>query len=443
MTDYLVDHEYPPVFHPEQSPIWLDAVLTALGFAPVSGVDWCEIGCGRGFTAAIMAAANPSMRFTGIDINPGHIAAAEALAEASGLENVSFHCADIRADTGFGRFDYIVTHGIMSWVGDDVRAAIAGFAAGHLTPEGVAAIQYMSDPGGAAFRAFHAVFRALSSHSDPVGEGLRLLTAMRDAKAGFFQLHPHASQTLDNLLRETPGYIAHEYMNPNFSPLSFQDVDHLFATHGLGWCGSATPIENIDAVSLPAQAARIIAPIPERRLRETLKDIARNQAQRYDLFRSAQGGQDDVAHLARLRDVTWTILPSAPPPAALVFDTSIGPVDADERIFGPLLTALHKGPASFAALEKVDPFAGRPGLLNQSLQVAMWVGIAHPVVSRPDVRSARRLNRLLLQQAASGADVPALAVPAIGSGIRVSKELVSDLNRGSGDARLRKLLCLN
>ena len=438
-TDYRRDTVFPAFFHREQSPAWIAAVAAALGRAAARGASWCEIGCGQGYGMAVLAAANPAMRFVGIDINPDHIALAQARANAAELANASFICGDIRDPALVeGQFAHIVTHGVMSWVGEDVRASVADFIADHLTEDGIAAVHYMSEPGGAAFRAFHAVFRSVAHLPDPVAQGLAALKAMRDAKAGFFQLYPHASQTLDALLADPPDYVAHEYLNPTFRPLAFHEVDALFAARGLRWLGSATPMDNIDAVSIPAAAAKAIMPVRERVLRETMKDMARNQALRYDLFARPAAPMSDQAHLSLLRSMIWRLLPGAPAPGRVTFQTRIGPVEGDAAIFEPLMKALGQGDGDFAALERHRPFTGRPGLLNQGLQMLLWAGVAHPVVPVTDPAPAARLNRLLLAER----HVPALACPAIGSGLAFGARDRAALADGSAPRALRQLTAL-
>lgn len=447
-ADYLTDITYPAEFHPEQAPSWLAAVLAALGRVAPAGSDWCELGCGQGFAALMMAAANPGMRVTGIDINPDHIRTAQARARAAGLTNLRFLCADIRdPDLIEGSFAWIVTHGMLSWVGDDVREALAGFVARKLAPDGVAAVHYMSEPGGAAFRAFHSVFRQMIGRPDPVAEGLALLKAMRDAQAGFFQLHPHAAQTLDHLLTQVPEYVAHEYMNPHFRPLAFHEVNKLFADADLQWLGSARPIENIEAMSVPADALKALSGTTDIALRETAKDMARNQAQRYDIFARPSPAPGDGAHLALLRRTVWGLLPGAPFLGAqareMTIATPIGPVGADARIFRPLLGRLGEGAARFDQFEAIAPFAGRPGLLNQSLQMGLGARIMHPVqrMAAPPT-AATRLNRLLLREAREGAHIPALAAPALGSGLEVTPGDLASLREGGGPAHLRMMFAL-
>lgn len=447
-NDYLTATTYPADFHPEQAPSWLAAVLAALGRTSPTGSEWCEIGCGQGFTALILAAANPDMRFTGIDVNPDHIHAARARARAAGITNARFFCADIRdPDPVEGSFSHIVTHGMLAWVGQDVREALVDFVSRRLAPDGIAALHYMSEPGGTAFRAFHSVFRQMIGRPDPVAEGLVLLAAMRDAQAGFFQLHPHAGQTLDHLLKQAPEYVAHEYLNPHFQPLAFHEVNARLSAAGLAWLGSASPIENIDALSLPANTAGMVAGIDDIALRETAKGILRNQAQRYDLFARPAPPAGDRAHLALLRRGVWGLLPGAPVLGAqareLVFNTAIGPVSSDARIFRPLLDRLAQGVAPFDALEAIAPFAGRPGLLNQSLQMALNAHVVHPVQRAPDPGPAARLNRLLLRDAHEGRHVPALAAATLGSGLKTRPEELAALRDGQGPAHLRRILALD
>lgn len=437
--DYIGGIAYPDFFHPEQAPAWITAVAAALGIPAPAAEDssWCEIGCGQGFGATVLAAANPQMRFTGIDIDPGHVATARRRAEAAGLTNLRFICADIREEMpDAGEYDYVVSHGMLAWVGPEVREAMARAVAAMLKPGGIAAIHYMSEPGGGAFRAFHAVFRTLAHRPDPVGEGLALLSAMRAAKAGFFQVHAHAAQTLDGLLARPPAYVAHEFLNATFEPLTFAQVNGLFARDGLRWVGSATPLENIDAASLPGSAAEVVGKVADPVLRETLKDMACNQAYRYDLFTRLPRLQD-TAHLAVLRRQVWCVLPGAPRPGRLQFQSAIGPVEGDARIFGPLLQRLQAGPARFAELEGLAPFARRPGLLNQALQMGLWGRILHPLQPASDTAPAARLNRQLL--AVGAGNPPALAAPGLGSGLALAQAALEDLAAGRADSGLQRL----
>jgi len=103
------------------------------------GFTYLDLGCGHGLNLLFNAAAHPAARFYGLDLNPTHIAAAQAKAEALGLSNVHFALADLTTfaaglpGTGPCRgwpeaYDVVVAHGLASWVGAEVREALIAAA---------------------------------------------------------------------------------------------------------------------------------------------------------------------------------------------------------------------------------------------------------------------------------------------------------------------------
>jgi 2-polyprenyl-3-methyl-5-hydroxy-6-metoxy-1,4-benzoquinol methylase len=80
---------------------------------------YCDLGCGQGYTANLIAAANPAAQVLGVDFNPSHIANARTLANAAGLSNVDFREAsfeDIAARPATPQFDIMAMHGVFSWI---------------------------------------------------------------------------------------------------------------------------------------------------------------------------------------------------------------------------------------------------------------------------------------------------------------------------------------
>nr|WP_253944518.1 class I SAM-dependent methyltransferase [Pseudogemmobacter hezensis] len=423
------------------------AALGRPGPAPDSAI--CEIGCGQGFGLCLLAAANPGRQFIGIDLSGAAIAQARHRARAADLQNIDFICADIRDSAALPDQDFgiILNHGMLSWVEPPAREALFAFIGTHLAAGGVAQTQYMSAPGGEAFRPFRQLFQTLAGRADPVADGLALLRQLRDGGAGFFQLHPHASQTLDNLLREPAGYVAQEYLSPAFDPLPFASLADYATRHGLEFVGSATPMENIDAISLPeGLKSAIAASADDLILTETLKDLVRNQAARYDLWQRPAAALAPQDHMRALADMWWGLLPAAPKldaaSKALAFPTRIGTIEGDPAIFRPLLDRLGEGPARFDQLMELAVFDKRPGLLNQVLQMGLHARILHPVQGFDTPEAAARLNRHLLAEAKAGLEIPALAAPPLGSGLVVAGGDLQTLAAGTAPAWLRGLFAL-
>lgn len=419
---------YPAFFHRELSPTWLSATLTALGYAAPSpdGARYLDIGCGSGFTLTLLAAANPSMQFVGIDPDPVHIATARTLVEAGGLGNIAFHQMGVgeylATMTSGAGFDFIVSHGVYSWVDPQVRNDFQAAFARLLKRGGVASLHYMTQPGAAPFAAFHSVFRQMATgHGDDekgMEAALDLLSALKQNGAGFFAAHPAAADTLAHLAKEDRGYIAHDYLGEHFHPLHVADVMADMSTAGLTYAGSGTPIENIDILSVPGKVLPLVQKESNPVLRETIKDMARNQAMRRDLYIRDPQPLAPRDHMAALRAWQFTILPGAPQAGPLTLDTRIGPVEAPADIVTPVLARLSQGPARFADLESLRPFAAQPGLLNQTLHLLMSAGIIHPLASlNGDSNPAERLNAVLLDRLRAGHAVPALVAPELGSAI--------------------------
>ncbi|WP_159744523.1 class I SAM-dependent methyltransferase [Luteimonas cellulosilyticus] len=415
---------YPMHFHREQMPAWLHASATALGFrAPdlATPYRWCELGSGAGLTALVAAACNPSGRFTAVDADTAQIARARGIAERAGLANLDFIHADLReyATHGGEPFDLVVSHGLWAWVSDEVRNAMLAIVDRRLARGGLLELGYMSHPGASqlqgAQRLLHEAGRLLEGETPArVSGALSLLRDLADGGAGFFAEHPGASRQLDAMEREPAGYIAHELVGAHWQPQHVADVIRAFAGVGCGFLGSATPIENIDALSIPGRLQARLRTLPPGPLAETARDLARNQSLRRDLFQRDAHRLDAAAHLAALDALVFAALPGAPSTLTgdLRFETRIGPVTGARDLFAPALDALAQGPRSFATLRALAPYDAAPGLLNQALQALTWAGFVHPCLSSRRDTPADALAR----QLAPLADAPALALlPAIGS----------------------------
>ena len=88
---YYADAGYTYGFYPETSPARLQWAALIQGHAlPRQRFRYLDAGCGQGLSVIFAAAAHPDSEFVGIDFLPEHIAHARRLAEAAGLDNVTF-----------------------------------------------------------------------------------------------------------------------------------------------------------------------------------------------------------------------------------------------------------------------------------------------------------------------------------------------------------------
>ena len=116
--------------------------------APPSRCRLLELGCSIGSNLLPMAHHYPESEFVGIDLSRSEIEKGLSHVAALGLSNVSLHHGDIAEVTGdLGSFDYIISHGVYSWVPPRVRAAMLAIIGRSLTPQGIAFVSYNAHPG--------------------------------------------------------------------------------------------------------------------------------------------------------------------------------------------------------------------------------------------------------------------------------------------------------
>ncbi|MBO1078081.1 class I SAM-dependent methyltransferase [Roseomonas haemaphysalidis] len=135
------DIPYPPRFHREMMPAWLDAVTRALGEA---GPDlsrpfrWCELGCGAGLNALVTAAVHPLAQVVAMDTDSAQIARLRR--DAAGPDNLQAVHSAVRtlSDEQAGKpFDVVATHGVLSWTSPGARQAALDVIARRLQPGGL------------------------------------------------------------------------------------------------------------------------------------------------------------------------------------------------------------------------------------------------------------------------------------------------------------------
>src|SRR6185312_2358964 len=119
-----------PARHPER----LATIGTLLGLdvAPVTTCRVLELACGDGASLVSIAATLPDARFVGVDFAAQPLARARQMAAAIGVSNVDLLERDVRdLPSDLGRFDYIIAHGLYSWIPADVRAHVMPAIARH------------------------------------------------------------------------------------------------------------------------------------------------------------------------------------------------------------------------------------------------------------------------------------------------------------------------
>jgi methyltransferase-like protein/SAM-dependent methyltransferase len=141
---------YPRYSFPQTHPERLAAVATLFGLAPPA-VERCrvlELGCAGGSNLIPMAEGLPSARFLGIDLSERQIDEGQAWIKELGLNNIELrHQSILDFDAGAEKFDYIVCHGVYSWVPPEVQDRLLYICQQCLQPDGIAFVSWNALPG--------------------------------------------------------------------------------------------------------------------------------------------------------------------------------------------------------------------------------------------------------------------------------------------------------
>src|SRR6185295_13416486 len=142
--------EYPSYAYAQTHPDRLATLATLFGMNPVP-INDCrvlELGCGAGGNILPMACSLPGSTFVGIELAGAAVARGNEAIKTLGLKNVSLHQQDVMLiKDELGPFDYIIAHGLYSWVPEAVREHVLSICRSLLTPQGVAYISYNAYPG--------------------------------------------------------------------------------------------------------------------------------------------------------------------------------------------------------------------------------------------------------------------------------------------------------
>jgi SAM-dependent methyltransferase len=431
-TGYVLDTPYLFEFQEELSPVRLNYVATLGGYAPVPldrPFRYLDIGCGYGVTLAVLAAAFPEASFTGIDLNAEHIREAAAL--ASDAANLQLHAC------GFGdaplapdaQFDFIVMHGLLSWLDDGPFEELTGFLDRHLAPGGIVYGSYNALPGWAATQGLRNMLcmeaeRREGSAGERAMAAVEALQHMKAADIAFFRAYPELGRHLDKLAKMDSRYIAHEFLNAANRAFTGGDIARRFEAAGLVFTGSATLFQNYVDLSFPEALQPRARACRSRREIEDLRDFIRNETFRKDVFIRADGQMAADDWTTALRSFpAGSIVPANAVEQEVAFG-DIG-ITYDGEVFEPVMAHLQSNASSpsdlAAALPEIgeDLAADAIAFLIAGAQFQPFLTATKPVALPERIRICHDTTRRLIDRLAISEGEAPVVAPALGSGLRL------------------------
>jgi SAM-dependent methyltransferase len=232
---------------PDSHPARIGAIGRLHGL-PTAAPDRCrvlELGCADGMNLLPLAERFPRSQFLGVDFTKAHIAAADEARAACNLANACFVCADLREfEPEPEAFDFVIAHGVYSWVGDDVKERLLAVCARALAPGGVAYVSYNTLPvwgflGG--LREF--LLTETEREREPwrqIERARRVMAALNESIAGQPGAYSElVRQSLADMLRKQPDHFYHDDLAAVNDPRTFTAFTNHASAHGLQYVAEA------------------------------------------------------------------------------------------------------------------------------------------------------------------------------------------------------------
>ena len=232
---------YESIAFPETHPANLAVLGRLFGLQSVA-LEHCrvlELGCASGGNLIPMAWHLPHAKFLGIDLSRPQVENGQTLISELGLSHVELRQGDILAlDEGLGEFDFVIAHGVYSWVPPAVREHLLSLVPRLLAPEGLFYVSYNALPGWRMRGMLRDILlyacREANTPTERLDAARAALERIESATAGLDALSArYLTEEIKNLRDAHPSYLFFEYLAEYNQAFLFSEFAADSERHGL------------------------------------------------------------------------------------------------------------------------------------------------------------------------------------------------------------------
>jgi SAM-dependent methyltransferase len=432
---YVADIGYTFGYYAELNPqhVKLAFLNQGLNFPEMNAA--CELGYGQGLSINLHASASTTDWF-GTDFNPTQASFAQELGKLNEARAVVYDDSfeEFANRKNLPEFDYIGLHGIWSWISEENRKIILDFIKKKLKVGGVLYISYNTLPGWGAFAPMRDLMtnhvETFASSGDGIVsniEGaLNFAQKLIETKPAYATANPQIVERLKKMQENDRHYLAHEYFNRDWCPMSFTTMSKYMEGAKLQYACSAHYHDHIDTINLKPEQQSFIKSIPDKIFRETTRDFMVNQQFRRDYWVKGLRKLSPIERGEKLR-AHKVILTTKRSDVSLKIQTMLGEANMSEAVYSPILDYLADH--EIRNLGQIEQYVREKGVSFENIvQAAMILsGVGHlaSVQDEADIsksrKSVEKINDYLCRNSIGRGDVNFLASNVTGGGVGVSR----------------------
>ncbi len=230
----------------DTSPSHLASVARLFGLSTIDTTKArvLELGCSSGGNIIPHAVRNPKSEYIGVDLSKVQIDKGQKKINALKLNNIKLKhisISDINAD--FGKFDYIIAHGVFSWIPEEVQQDILRICSQNLSSKGIAFISYNVYPGWKVKEVVRdAMMLRGSTQNDPyqkLAHARGMINFLHEMAVPNSMMQSLINSEIDLIRNANPYYLAHEYLEHYNQPYYFKDFIAKAEAHDLCYVSEA------------------------------------------------------------------------------------------------------------------------------------------------------------------------------------------------------------
>ena len=232
---------------PYTTPATLEAYAALVGISAPNpkNARVLELGATYGGNIISQALFNSDATFVGIELSQEQVEKGNEVIANAGLTNVSLVQSDIASiGSEIGTFDYIIAHGVYSWVDDGVKDALLRLIDEHLAEDGIAYVSYNTYPGWHTMEEVRQLMmfsnrdKAQFNHKEKVLHGKTIGSIVGSQILKYDNLKERNSKflgALRSVMQKDEYYVGHDHLEPNNDPVYFYQFDDHLGAHNLAY----------------------------------------------------------------------------------------------------------------------------------------------------------------------------------------------------------------